>query len=96
MSAILQNGRWFDLNTRLEIDLELFIALSHLIHPSPLHRTHLPVTTSPQLRAAVLQAANIACTVLNRMVCDIDMSAFRSNVSSGLVNACYQSSSGDV
>ena len=63
MSAVLQNGRWLDLNTRLEIDLELFIALSHLIHPSPLHRTHLPVTTSPQLRAAVLEAANIACTV---------------------------------
>ena len=60
---ILQNGRWLDLNTRLEIDLELFLGLSHLLHPSPVHRTHLPVTTCPQLREVLLEAANIACTV---------------------------------
>ena len=83
MNAFVQQSRFLSQETRLDIDLELFVALSHLLQPSPPHRERLPVVSCAPLRNALMDAALTASTVGDRLSVRLDVSSVGTVVAAG-------------
>ena len=83
MNAFVQQSRFLSQEMRLDIDLELFVALSRLLQPSPPHRERLPVVFCASLRNALMDAAITASTVADRLSEQLDVSSVGPAVAAG-------------
>lgn len=83
MNAFIQQSRFLSQEMRLDIDLELFVALSRLLQPSPPHRERLPVVFCAPLRNALMDAALTASMVEDCLSEQLDVSSVGTAVATG-------------
>ena len=96
MTAFVQQSRFLSQEMRLDIDLELFVALSHLLQPSPPHRERLPVVSCAPLRNALMDAALTASTVGDGVSLRQDVSSVGTAVTAGEFVAVDQPDDDDM